>query len=522
MARTLVAATEVIAPEGHPTFPDTVNRYLRGLDADFLQEHTENGNQIDKYELWALAEGDQTYAGTGAVQTIDFVATTFTEILALWIWSEADGELYITSVAGETIQASDGTVLDDAVTAFDEKGFTLGTGTECNTNSTTYYYLVFAIGTTPDAGSNASPPTWIADGTALEGGDSTKNANSVTDNLDTKFLVKHTIGTGAHDDSEFDNLARGEKGSFVVSGVAAQIITLDNTDLVIQSLFLYIADELIAFIGENFTSLRDFSTTALTSTKYVVLETGQFRIDGTKMKPSNTTILDINSDNANGDTNIVDSSDNAHYIFNPGSPTSGILEHSTTQHHSGASSIKIPNAGAGIGYILISASDAGSVVLLGDFDIEFELWIPTGDTMASDASVFLWFDNLIDLNADTSAYIRIEIQTNHKVKVSIRDDDTDSFNVITLSSTTALDDSTWHNVKLSRVSGACTLDIDSSTEATATILGQFLNLNYMHLGLFDRQYQAGTTWYIDDIQIDVREQYFKTGETVNYTVIGED
>lgn len=510
MARTLTTATEIIAPEGHPKFPDTVNRYMKEIDADWLEEHTESGTQIDKYEYWGLLEADE-YTGTGATLTVSYTATVFTATVLLLLWGTDDGELYFCTTAGQTKKASNGSVITDGVTAFDEEGFTLGTNVNLNTNTHTYYYCVLAMGTTPDAGSNASPPTWIADGAALLGGIASTNANSVADNLDTKFLTEHTIDTGAHDDSVFDDLAKVYTGTFTVTGAVDQEIELTNGDLDIRALWLWDASTFLRFKSEALATLRDYTATALTGVNFITVGTGSFVINGTLMNPTATTILDINSDTTDGDYVIEDSSAVPLTIYNGGGGYSAVA-HSTDQAHSGATSLKFP-----AGTTLASFYAASDHDLLGNFDVNFELFLPSSAVIGNAWFCFLQASG-IGGSDGIILFQFVDTAGAYTIKVTIVDDDGGT---TYLNSTTDLADATWHNISLSRTSGFLNLQIDTISEDSTSLPAGISGIVRIY---FAKTVGGGTTtaWYMDDIQVDVQLPLFATGETLRYVAIGED
>jgi len=515
MARDLIVTSDIIAGEGHALgYPDTKNQYLREIWADFTQEHEISGAQKAPYEHFAIPEGN-TYTGTGTALTVSFTHTTFTEIILLLLWGTDDGELYLCTTAGQTQKASDGSVITDGVTALDTDGFTIGTNANLNTNTNTYYYFVIAMGTTPDSGSNASPPTWIADGTACLGGAASTMANDVEDDLDTKFLVKHTIDTGAHDDSEFDDYAKANTGTFEVDGTSNQTVTLSNTNLNIQHLWLWDAATFIAFKGENLARLRNYTTTALGSPGFVALGTGSFQIDGTKMKAANTTILDINSDTTDGNSYIENSASSSVdiRIVNPAGGAMTPVYHSTDQAHTGATSLKFDGGTAITGFWVYS----DALDLVGDFLIEFELFINATPDNANETYFFKW----VGYSSGVTTSIQIEFVNtagSWTLKATIVDD-TDT--TTTISSTTDISTAAWHNFQLIRTSGFIELKREGSAEGSASLSTAISGMYALQI-IKPTGGASVTAWYLDDLQIDVQQRYFETDATIRYVAIGED
>lgn len=509
MARDLILTTDIIAGEGHPLFPDTKNKYLREIWADFLKEHTDAGEHASPYNAFALLDhGD--YTGTGAILTVSF-ALTFTAVVCLLLWGEDDGDLYFCTTAGQTKKASDGSKVTTGVLTIDTDGFTLGTYAGLNTDTSTYFWCAIGMGPSPDIGSNLSPPAWIADSTPCLGGNAATMANAVEDDLDTKFLTKHTMTTGAHDDSEFDGLAKAHTGTFSVSGHHAQAVMLANANLQITALWLWDAVGFLAFQTASMLNLREYTTAALPFSNYVSLGTGQFTIDGTKLDAANRVILGIDGEWTGSITQVTDTSENAYPIYNPAEGGTAAISRSIAQAKTGTYSLALPVAGYTASRCLVYPNKP----VVANFALSFAIYIPTAaDTFAG--TILLW------TNAATTAYIKIEIENaggTHTLKMSLKDD---SGNTDTLTSSSDLSDSAWHVIEVARVSGALTLTVDAGSEDTGMLLGQFLTLNYLYLGVWEITPDAGIECYLDDVQISVQQPYFPMNAVLRYVAIGED
>jgi hypothetical protein len=461
MARTLISADEYIIAENHPKYPDTKNRYGKELWESFLNQHYPSGGHTPPYNSFPIPE-TSTYEGASAAQTIDFLITTFTEILCLWIWSEQDGNLYL--VTGDGMPKMKSTAEEapqtDRVTAISTTGFTLGTAAEVNTSGVTYHYFVLGYGSTPDPGVNDDPPAWIQHGTPLQGGDETTSANSVEYDLDTKFQGGHTEA-GAHLSGAFAGLAEAEQGSCTPTGSAAQEEALAAVTDAVKAVFLLPdAPKAPLFKFGVMPATRDFSNVSMAaaSPDYLTLGTGKFLINGFA-GPGEVTVFNLQSDTTDGSTTFTDSSGDPHAIT-----AHGGVKHSTDTAHTGASSIKLTAStgmGSGGDYLEVVTALGSDLTPYGDFSLSF--WVKTNGGYFANRGILQAFNLCVALDS-ASPYNAPKIKLTNVWNPA---------GGYILTTTTTMNDNAWHQVEILFSLGTLSILIDGSVEASGTMLSRY-------------------------------------------------
>jgi len=492
MALPLKTTSDFVVAENDPFFPDIQNKELRFLWAAYTVQHNEDGTHIDLPKI-----EEDTYAGTGAAQTISLTDTTLTPIKWLWLFSENDAYLYFVTdtMPSGYAKRHDGIYANYGIT-LSGAGFTLTAASVLNTNAIDYYYVAWGIGGMGDPqGSNASPPTWIEHGDDIEGGTG-KPACQVEEELYDDFIVEHTEA-GIHNISEWDVLLVFETGTFAPDGSASQEIELEMTET--PSVIWFMAEDysVVGLYVTAFGKLRLLQVAALTNTGFVTPAAGKFTLDGTVMGDE-IQFLGIYSDTLDGSTDFEDSTKFANEI-----QTTGVVTHSTDQPHTGATSIKFNQPGIAPFLRVYGSTPAGSTfVIPGDFRFKFSVYIPSATPLTLSFGLFYLFP----VGGSNYLYINCQASTGYaEVRFG-----TDSL----ITSTTVINDDAWHDIELSRIGETLYLEIDGAPEGSYAYGADSMTVYRVDFG----GNVAGVRYY-DDLELFATLPYFMSGSTLHYVAM---
>jgi hypothetical protein len=503
MARTLIATSDYIVADGHPSLVDIKNRYIEELWTSFIAEHDENtGEHLAPYNSLGLYEVD-TYSGTGASQTITFSGNlTSRTIKAVLIWSASTGTAYIRLDTMSTTKKLSGATVSDAITTLGTGSVTIGTSLEVNQSSVTYYMLAIGAGQTPDTGDASSAPSWIQHNIAMLGGNSATMANSVEDALDTSFQVQHTEA-GVHDSTlAFAGVGIVETGTFTPDGTIGQVVTLTN-DINIKFLIIAAEDARSPYFkSSSMSKIRNFTNAEITNASNALsLGQGQFIIDGTQ-ELNQETFLDL-QDQPDGSTSFPDSSSYSHTVSKYGS---GTAEWTNSTAGEGTTSIKLINA-------FLTVSRANTLQMFNDF--EFSTWLRLDSTdkpfgklfqvsNSGDSDDWIYFE-LTTFSAATSTLTLVVEKTGESTQST--------------TTTTNVKDGAWHKIEIKSQDGQITIDVGGTTEGS--VIDAQLSFDDPNIWIGSNGHPISEQREIDRTTLKRTPRIFST-QQYSYLVIGSN
>jgi hypothetical protein len=441
-----IGATEPIAGENCPFYPDSKNRVGKSLVNAFLVGHTASGIHKTNAILPTILVG--TWTGDGTSNKVITLTDPTATIQAIFAWDAVGTNIYfVTSLMTTAVK---GLLHAMYWYAFGANLTPVGQFTvysPLNESAQVYYYAALVTGgyTT----TNATPPNWVVHGEQLLGGAAgTEPGNRVEKALYDIYTVEHT-DAGTHRATAFLNLHKVEALTFTGTGSAAQVIALADTTMDIKALLLWRLDlDIVCYQTETMAKTRRFDNQLL-ATNAITLGTGSFTVDGTQVHPEET-YVEILSDTSDGDTTFVNSG------FSPlAFIAAGGGKHSTDEPHTGATSIKCSASADGI--MLYNGGFAMNQIYLGgDFTISVAVHTTTTESVAR---------NIFGLSLDATHYLNLYLDTADAIpKIGIM-----SGTLSTVIGTTHIHDDSWHVLVISRTAGVISLLVDTISEGTPVV-----------------------------------------------------
>lgn len=521
MALPLKVEKNFVVGSNDPFFPDVQNQELRYTWDLFRAEHAADGT----HSFLAKVETG-TFAGSPSAQTVTLTDTT---LLPTWVWLYSANDAYIyfainTYSAGYA-KRHDGLLRNYGIT-LTATGFTLAAGSTLNLSGVDYYYIAWGVGKMADPqGTNATPPTWVEHDEQILAGTGDP-ACRVEEDLYARFSVQHDSATGAHDLTAWPIL-KYEQASFIADGSTSQSVALNMADTPTMIWLLGRRPSPVGVYLSNFAKLRLLQAAALSETGFVTLAAGSFAVNCTK-KTNESLALAIYSNTTDGSTVFADSSPFAWtlttYVGFANPPT-----HSTDHVSTGSTSIKLYTATGLAAHVAYSGTaipkGAGGdifatrtyCVLSGDWRVVTKIWTATNLDLH-----FFYFDYYKP--GDIHGTIFLRMLDTGKISVDYYEylaDYTRYYYQVT-TSTTACNDSAWHDVELISLNGTLYLWIDGTQEGTpfTTFDSPILQLDYM--ALYIERLSALATdivMYFDQLEVFATNKFFLTNDTIDYIAL---